>query len=189
MALAASPEQDYRDGDRSFRRGDVVAAMKQLARAADAGHTKAQVLLAFILDQSGYDREAAERYRQGVAAGSADAEYGLAGMHLAGEGVERDLERAMALFRSAASRGHGPSTVALAQAYLNGTLAADGDAANVGKLLERAAELGHAPALLALARGFEEGAHGLQPDAQRAGYWKARHDAATGATSAAATRR
>ncbi len=58
----AAGEDDYRAGRQAYQAGDVVGAMRSLRTAADAGHAKAQGLLAVILDRSGSPDEGRRRH-------------------------------------------------------------------------------------------------------------------------------
>lgn len=148
-AGAATPEEDFRDGEKAYLAGDVIGAMGALRRAADQGHAPAQALLAEILDRAEFDEEALGWYRKAAEQGHAAAEFGLGTMYLAGEGVKADAGQARFWFTRAAERGHAPAVIALAQTLMNAP-----DQANEATLLlwlTRAAELDYVPAMERLA--------------------------------------
>lgn len=176
-AALAAPADGYAEGERAYRRGDVVAAIAALRPAADAGHAPAQVLLAYILDQASFDAEALRYYALAEAQGSADGAFGLAGLYAQGEGTPRDEARARALYAKAAAAGHVAALEALALAYADarlGLVPGVRDDAAARATLERAAERGFAPALRALARAHRSGDYGVAVDPARAAAYEAR---------------
>lgn len=116
----AAPADDHRRGLDAYHRGDVVAAMRALRPAAEAGHAPAQVLLGFILEKSGDPEPAARLYAQAAAQDEAEGHASLAHLLLTGQGVAKDEKRALGHFSKAAERGHGPSIQWLAEAYRRG---------------------------------------------------------------------
>lgn len=176
-AALAAPADDYREGERAYRRGDLVAATESLRRAAEAGHAPSQVLLASILDDAEYDAEALAWYRKAAAQGDAGGEYGVGSMYLAGEGVKQDLAQGYEWLERAAARDHELATVALANAYLRaarGEVALSPDPARASQWLLKAAALDNLAALDALAEAYRAGGYGLQPDAARSAEYAAR---------------
>ena len=90
----AGPEEDFAAGMVSYRRADFVTAMPALRKAADAGHSQAQAVLASILDAAESDEEAVAYYRKSAAAGNLDGIFGLGTMLANGEGVKKDAREA-----------------------------------------------------------------------------------------------
>lgn len=173
----AGPAEDYADGERSYQRGDVVTAIASLRKAADAGHAKAQVLLAYIFDQSSFDEDAVRYYRMASDQGDADGTFGLAGMYAVGEGVARDEARARELYAKAAAGGHKAALEALAVAYAEGRLGLTPgvrDDAVAVATIKRAAEGGFVPAARALGRAYRNGEFGLAVDVAEAARWEAK---------------
>jgi hypothetical protein len=171
---AAGPEDDFREGQVAFRRGDVNTAVKSLQRAGDAGHAPSLVLLGYIYEQGSLDADAVAVYRKAAALGSGDGEVALAGMVAAGKGTAANPKEAVRLYEGAAQRGNATAINVLAQAYISGTLGltpGQRDDAKAVEALRRAAEGGYGPAAAALARAYETGDYGLAPDAAAAARW------------------
>lgn len=150
-AAAATPEEDFREGEKAYFAGDVIGAMGALRRAAEKDHAPAQALLAEILDRAEFDEEAIAWYRKAAEKGHAPAEFGLGSMYLAGEGVKTDHGQAVFWFTRAAERGHSGAVVALAQALMNPPAERSVDQATLVRWLKRAAELDYVPAMERLA--------------------------------------
>lgn len=176
-AVGAAPEEDHQAGEQAYRRGDLVSAMSSLRRAADAGHAPAQVMLAGILDQAEFDAEALGYYRKAADQGSADGQYGVGTMYLAGEGVKRDPAQGYLWLARAADNGHARAILALSAAHVRaarGDITEGPDHARAAEWLRKAADLNDLEALGVLARAYREGGFGLQPDAGLAGQYEAR---------------
>ncbi|MCB1888234.1 MAG: sel1 repeat family protein [Rhodocyclaceae bacterium] len=165
---------DYEEGMRSFNNGDLFGAMPPLRRAADAGHPGAQTTLAYILDLGETNDEALRYYQQAADQDYPDGIYGLARMYMAGDGVERDRERAHKLLLKAVNLGHARSTNALVDEYLNGHFAPAESGTDIASLLKASADAGYLRAATALAVGYQSGQHGLPTDPAQAAEWKQR---------------
>lgn len=177
LPAVAGPKEDYQQGERSYRAGDVIGAMAQLKKSADAGYAPAQALLGEILDRAEFDEDAVEYYRKAAAQGDADGELGLGSMYAAGEGVKRDFGQALKLVTMAAEKGHARAINTLAQAYLNGDWGlVEGKRDNTVALgwIRKAAESNYLPALDGLARAYRNGDFGLAPDAEQVKVWEAK---------------
>ena len=167
----AGPEEDFANGMISYRRSDFFAALPLLRKAADAGHTEAQVILASILDTAESDEEAVAYYRKAAAAGNLDGIYGLGTMLSAGEGVKKDPKEAMILITRAAEGGHKLAIRSLAQVYLRGELDIGEErrkGAEALKWIVLAADDEFMPALEALEKAHRAGEYGLAPDVAKA---------------------
>ncbi len=160
-AAQADPDADYGTALRSYQEGDVVGAMPGLRKAAAAGHAKAQVLLAEILDRSEFDEEALALYRTAAEKGETDGMFGLATMLAAGEGLkEKDPVAARGWFEKAAELGHRQAVGVMAQAYLRGELGVapgEQDSPAARRWIELAAEQDYLPAVDALASAYRGG--------------------------------
>lgn len=170
----AAGEEDYRAGRQAYQAGDVVGAMRSLRTAADAGHAKAQGLLAVILDRSGSPDEALRYYERAAAQGDAESETALALIYALRGGRETE---ARALLNRAAGRDYVPAIEALADAYLKQTLgltAAARDNTEAVTALRRAAERDYLPAVTGLATAYRDGQFGLAADAAESARWSAR---------------
>lgn len=156
----AGPNEDYAAGLKSFQDGDVVGAMAPLRTASNAGHTKAQVLLAEILDRSEFDEDAAALYRKAAELGDADGMFGLGAMTAAGEGVKKDLGEARRWIQKAAEMGHKQAISVMAQAYLKGELGlteAERASPAAFQWVKLAAENDYLPAIDALVAAYASG--------------------------------
>lgn len=118
---SAAPDDDHRRGLGAYHRGDVVAAMRALRPAAEAGHAPAQALLGFILEKSGDYEQAARLYARAAAQDDVEGHASLGHLLLAGQGIAKDEKRALVHFSKAAERGHAPSIMLLAEAYRRGS--------------------------------------------------------------------
>jgi TPR repeat protein len=174
LALAgpalAAPEDDFKEALRLYHLGDVVGAMGKLRPAADEGHAPSIVLLAYVLDQSGFSDQALALYQRGADKGDPESQHGLANMLIAGRGIKRDEARGVELMEAAANAGHALSINALAQAHMTGTLGRKvASAAEPAGLawVEKSAAIGFLPALDFLAQGWRSGALGA-PDLKKA---------------------
>lgn len=170
-AANAGTEEDFASGMVSYRRADFVTAMPLLRKAADAGHTEAQVVLASILDTAESDEEAVAYYRKAAAAGNLDGIFGLGTMIGAGEGVKKDVKEAKSLITRAAEGGHKLAIRSLAQVYLRGELEITEEqrkGAEALKWITLASDDGFMPALEALEKAHRAGDYGLTPDVAKA---------------------
>ena len=128
-AAVAAPADDHERGMQAYRRGDVVGAMGELRRAADAGHLPSQTMLAFILDRAGFVDESARLYQSAAERNDGEGHAGLAAALLTGRGLAKDEKRAWLHFSKAAELGHLPSIDLLAQALRTGQPGLPADAA------------------------------------------------------------
>lgn len=160
MALAG-PNEDYQAGFKSFQEGDVVGAMGPLRNAANAGHPKAQVLLAEILDRSEFDEDAVALYRKAADQGDPDGMFGLGAMLAAGEGVKKkEPVEGRKWIEKAAGLDQKQAINVMAQAYLKGELGlseADRDTPQALHWVRLSAENDYLPAIDALAAAYTNG--------------------------------
>jgi TPR repeat protein len=104
-----------------YRRGIGVAADRDKARqlyreAAIKGHNSAQLALGDLLSEIADNeslKEAVKWYEQASAAGVPRAHRGLARLYETGQGVEADIDKAIAFNRKAAEAGHFEAKQAL----------------------------------------------------------------------------
>lgn len=157
----AGPEEDYQAGLKSYQDGDVVGAMPGLRKAANAGHAKAQVLLAELLDRSEFDEEAVAYYRKAADQGDADGMFGYGVMVAAGEGVKKkDPAEGRRWIQKAAEQGHKQAIAVIGQAYLKAELGiTESQRATPEALrwIELAAHHDYLPAVDALADAYRTG--------------------------------
>lgn len=170
----AEGSENYQAGLRAYELGDLAGAMKSLRSASDAGEADAQALLGYILDKAEFDEEAANYYRLAADQGNADGLLGLAMLHFAGDGVEKDRTLAARMLREAAGRGNMTAKRTLALAYIekNADLeATDQTSEEARTLLAETAEGGYLPSMEALANAYATGGFGLGQDAGKAREW------------------
>jgi len=176
-AAAAAPADDHARGVQAYQRGDVVGAMRELGRAADAGHVPSQTMLAFILDRADFAADAVRLYRAAAERDDADGHAGLAGAYLTGRGIAKDEKAAWRHFSKAADLGHAAAIEQVADAHRLRRMPEGMDSPEMARsALLRAAERGHLASIDALVQAHASGAYGLAPDAAQAERWRARAD-------------
>lgn len=171
----AGSEEDYAAGLLSYQRSDFTTAIPALRKAADAGHAKAQALLASILDVADQDEEAVFYYRKAAAAGDLDGVFGLGTMLATGEGVTKNVEEARRLYLQAAEGGHKYAIAALAEAYIRGGLGitdAQRQSQEAFKWISLAADNSVIAALEAMEQAYRTGGFGLKVDEKKADQFK-----------------
>ena len=89
-------------------------------RAAEDGHSGAQYALAKLLHQQGRVDEAVPWYEQAAEGGNQFACYQLGKLYLVGEGVPKDVTRAVEYLTDAAGQGHSQAQYILGKLYLLG---------------------------------------------------------------------
>lgn len=108
--------QDVGVGPARLLAGSLLVALA-LAAPAQAEETFFDGLAAF---DGGDLAETARIWRDLAEAGDANAQVGLAGLHLAGSGVQRDSVEAARLYRLAAEQGDSNGQLNLGRLYLDG---------------------------------------------------------------------
>ncbi len=142
----AGPEEDYEQGLKEYRAGQLTQSMEALGRAAEAGHAPAQAFLGYIQEKSGATERAAELYLLAAEQGNADGEWGIGLLYATGRGVERDEEKAREWIQRAAEQGKEDAIIYFANAYLKGALGLEESEEEAERWLRRAAEAGDARA-------------------------------------------
>lgn len=173
----AGATEDFAAGEKVYRQGDLVGALPLLRSAADAGHAKAQALLAYILDKSDFSEEALEYYLKSANQGEAEGQYGLGAMYAAGEGTKQNNEEARRWIMRAAEQGHVQAINVMAESYLRGGLGIPESERNtkVARMwVQKAAENDHLPAIDALVKAYKEGDLGLEKNVELATQWQAK---------------
>lgn len=172
--VQAGPEEDYREGARSYSRGDLMGAMPLLKGAADAGHAAAQALYGLILDRADSDEEAVDYYRKSAEQGNPDGQFGYGSMLASGEGIKRDVDQGRQWIVKAGEQGHKLAINELALAYLKGQLnipLEERQGAVALRWIRQAAENDFVPAMEAVAEAYKTGAFGLAADPGQAEAW------------------
>lgn len=121
MPVQAS-EQDVARADAAIKAGDLITGIHLLRVAAQAGHAPAQARYGEILDKAEEDREAAIWYRKAADQGNAAGEFGLGMEYASGEGLPKELEKALEWVRRSAEQGYQSAVETMAMAYRSGGL-------------------------------------------------------------------
>jgi TPR repeat protein len=158
----------------AFDRADIVSSMDWYRRAAERGHAPAQTRLAYLLDKSEANEEAAAWYRKAAEQDHWPAVHGLAELYATGEGVPRDDAEARELFERAARAGYTPSVRVLALAYEKGELGLRPSYENAVTWLQAGVSAGDASSIERLARAYRLGELGLRVNRGRAAELEAR---------------
>jgi TPR repeat protein len=169
IGVSAESIEDYiAEAEKAFDRSDIVSAIANYRKAAEAGNVSAQNRLAYLLNVSEQNQEAIAWYQKAAAAGSAEAEFHLAGMYAEGDGTAQDLGQALSLFTSAANKGYPPAIHVMAAAYENGEMGLRVDYEAAREWLDRGIQLNDPWAIERLAKAYSNGELGLRIDRQEA---------------------
>lgn len=169
-------DQEVQAGIDAWQRGDLIGAMTHYQKAAEAGSPIAQAKLGWILDNSNDDTQAVQWYEASAAQSHAAGQFGLGEMYAKGEGVEKDVDKAIELYISAATGGHPQARRVLANAYENGALGREIDRAEALRWLQLAANDDDLASVRRLVSIYRDGGLGLDPDAGLADEWQMRLD-------------
>ena len=167
-ASAETPEEYAAMAEEAFNNADIVSAISNYRKAAEAGYIPAQLRLAFLLDYSEENEEAIKWYRLAAARGEAQAELGLARMYASGDGLEKNLEEARRLLTSSASKGYARAMVVLAKAYEKGELGFRPDYEQARAWLEKGIAQNDPASIKRMATAYTNGELGLRIDRQKA---------------------
>ena len=111
-------------------------------RAAEDGHSGARYALAKLLHQQGRVNEAIPWYEQSAKGGNSFAAYQLGKLYLTGEGIPKDVTRAVDYLTDAAEQGNSQAQYILGKLYLLGSEVEQDSEAAV-QWLTAAADQGH----------------------------------------------
>lgn len=167
-ARAETPEENVGLANEAFDRGDIVSAMSFYRKAAEAGYAPAQTRLAYLLDQSEENEEAVVWYRKAIENGDAEAEFGLAGMYVSGDGIPQNIGEALSLFTSSAKKNHVPAIHVMFAAYEQGEMGLRIDYESARAWLEQGVQLDDPWSIKRLSRAYSNGELGLRIDRQKA---------------------
>ena len=121
---------------------NLIAAEEWFRLSAEADNDYSQYALAVLLQEQGRLREAAPWLERAAGNGNHFAQYRLAKLHLTGDGVSRDADRAAELLEASANRGNQWAQYLLGKLLLQGKqVERDRDAAT--EWLKRSAEQGN----------------------------------------------
>lgn len=151
-AVYAAGDKDYQDGRAAYERGDLIAAMEHLNRAVEQGNVSAMSLLGYVLDKSEENEAAAKMYRRAADLGDGEALLALGSLYANGEGVEKNVEKAVQLIEQSAQEGYGPAIMVLASAYSKGDLGLQVDQERARLWLRQGVSQGYEPAKTELER-------------------------------------
>lgn len=170
-AQSSEAEDNYKNGQEGWQKGDLVTAMPLLKKAADAGHAAAQALYGYLLDEADNDVEAADYYKRSADQGNSDGMFGLAGLYTSGDGgLTKNYPLAVELLGTAAAAGHVQATISLSHYYALGLGVGESEKtpAVALKWIQKAADLDDIPSLARLERAYREGNLGLPVDLAKA---------------------
>jgi TPR repeat protein len=165
---ADDPEAYMQRAQKAFDQSDLVSAMSWYRKAAELDYAPAQARLAYLLDKSEQNEEAASWYQKAAAQGYAEAIYELAHLHAIGEGVPQDNAKALEGYTQAAQSGYMPAMRVLAIAYEKGELGLRPSYARAIDWLNEGVTRGDYWSIKRLARAYRTGQLGLKIDRQRA---------------------
>ena len=158
------------DGGFSGGREDPREALNRFAEPAKNGNPSAQCLMGdnhCLLREYG---EAGEWYRKAADQNYSKAQKALGDLYARGDGVGRNVPKALELYKKAAKQGLAEAKKAMGDLYASG----DGIGKNVPKALElyqEAAKQGLAEAQKALGDLYANGADGVGKNASKAREW------------------
>ena len=165
---AESPEEFVAKANEAFDRGDIVSSMAFYRKAAEGGYVPAQTRLAYLLDQSEENEEAVVWYQKAIENGDAAAEFGLAGMHVSGDGIAQNVDEALRLFTSSANKGHIPAIHVMIAAYEKGEMGLRVDYETARAWLEKGIQMNDPWSIQRLSDAYSKGELGLRIDRQKA---------------------
>ena len=110
----------YRDGGVVIP--DDEQAEEWFRRSAEAGYDCAAYALGKILQEQGRMEEAVRWYDRASKQRNEFAQYRLAKLYLTGDGVPKDVDRAVELLKASAEQGNQHAEYLLGKLYLDGTL-------------------------------------------------------------------
>ncbi len=113
-------------------------------------------------------------------AGDMESQFRLGRMYEKGDGVSKDLEAALRLYRQAGEKGHAGAQRRVAAAYAFGLGGVKKDEGEARKWLTRAAEGGDTRAQKQLAEAYRRGLAGFPKDENLAREWSERAKRADG---------
>ena len=168
FAFAESVEDYFAEAEKAFDQSDIVNAMANYRKAAEAGYVPAQNRLAYLLNISELNEEALEWYRKAAAAGDAEAEFNLAGMYAEGDGTAKDTLQAITLFTSSANQGYAPAIHVMAAAYEEGEMGLRIDYEATREWLNKGVQQNDPWSIKRLAKAYSKGELGLRIDRNKA---------------------
>lgn len=167
--VRAETTEDYvKLAEQAFEKADIVSAMNYYRQAAKEGYAPAQSRLAYLLDKSEANEEAIEWYKKAVAQNDAEAQFNLARLYAAGEGIDKDSEQAYLLFTKSAEQNYAPAIRVLAMAHELGQLGQRDDYEKAQHWLLRGQQINDYWSIKRLADAYSEGELGLRIDREKA---------------------
>ena len=168
LARAETSEQYVELAEQAFEKADIVSAMNYYRKAANNGYAPAQNRLAYLLDKSEENEEAFAWYQKAAAQNDAEAQFNLARLHAAGEGVKQDHEQAYLLFTKSAEQRYAPAIRVLALAHEQGQLGQRIDYEKSQHWLQLGQQVNDYWSIKRLAKAYSEGELGLRINREKA---------------------
>lgn len=165
--LGDTPEAYVKLAEQAFDRSDIVSAMAYYRKAANLGYAPAQNRLAYLLDKSEENEEAIAWYQKAAAQDEPEAQYELARLYAAGEGIDPDFEQAYQLFTKSAEKMYAPAIRVLALAHEQGELGQRIDYEQSRYWLQRGQQINDYWSIKRLATAYREGELGLRIDREK----------------------
>lgn len=164
-------EADYQKALLTERQGRFIEALGLLKDVAEKGHPGAQNYYGYMLDKSDEDEAAVKWYKKSAAQNNIDGILSLAKMYAAGEGVQKDIPKAVKLYEKAIGLGSIGAMKAFAYAYKNGGLSFEKNNELALKWFKKATDLGDVASMVVLAQANEKGQMGLTVNNSEALLW------------------
>lgn len=157
----------------------MARGLEYLHRAAEAGSTKAQSVLAMLyLDGQGVQKDekrAIELFQQAADAGDSSGKVGIAICHIFGRGTGVNESEGLKLLQEAAAEGDSDAAFHLATFSMEGTHGLKQDDEACFRYLKQAAEGGKEAAFGQLAACYQYGI-GTAKNEEQAQYWQQKAD-------------
>jgi hypothetical protein len=113
---------DVAKAEEAMTREDLREAAKFYRQAAEQNYLPAQVSLGQLMHDTQEYEEASGWFIMAALQGDAAGAFNLGQMYSAGEGVEKNSEKALYWVKFAANKNHLPAVEVMAMAYKNGDL-------------------------------------------------------------------
>jgi TPR repeat protein len=166
-------ETYFERGREAYFRSDYQAAIVDIKKAAEGGHSEAQAYLGGMNDRGqGVPINAAEAvkwFRKSAEQGNAAGQVGLGSMYRLGIGVPENAAEAVKWFRKSAEQGNAGGQINLASMYANGQ-GINKNVVEAVRWLRKAAEQGNAYAQANLGAMYGKG-EGVTSDDKEAVKW------------------
>jgi len=167
VTLAETSEDYVKLAEQAFEKSDIVSSMNYYRKAANNGYAPAQNRLAYLLDKSEENEEAIEWYKKAASQDEPEAQFNLARLYAAGEGIKQDTVQAYHLFKMSAEKMYAPAIRVLALANEKGQLGQRVDYEQSQYWLQRGREINDYWSIKRLAKAYSDGELGLRIDQEK----------------------